>query len=292
MAVIEEQSDRGKEQLGKVQDIIAATNIPILHVKDVFKAFGSSQRGCEKNALDHRSMQDVLRGVNLKVQEGEFVTIVGRSGCGKTTLLNIIAGLDKPDSGSIIVKGTDTLPSARRIMVFQDGALFPWLTVYDNIEFGLRITNTLKEARRQIANKYIEMVGLTKFSGSFIYQLSGGMKQKVAIARALAMEPEILLMDEPFASLDIHTRELLHDELVGIHKTTGKTILFVTHDISEALLLGDRVIVMSSSLKNIQKEFLIELPRPRDSENQYLLKIKKQIIKEFERDLQIAKRRR
>jgi sulfonate transport system ATP-binding protein len=290
MALIEEQYDQDKNPLDKKQSLNSAS-IPILHVKDVCKTFPYYSRNPSKTAFERKTAQDVLHRVNLSVREGEFVTIVGRSGCGKTTLLNIIAGLDKPDSGNVMVKGSNNLSSARRIMVFQEGALFPWLSVYGNIKFGLRFANVSEERRSQIARNYMEMVGLTKFSESLIYQLSGGMKQKVAIARALAMEPEILLMDEPFAALDIHTRELLHDELVGIHKTTGKTILFVTHDIHEAILLGDRVIVMSASLKNIQKEFLIELPRPRDPENQSLLWIKRQILNECEGDLQLAKRR-
>jgi len=176
-------------------------------------------------------------------------------------------------------------------MIFQEGALFPWLNVQDNVEFGLKIAKMPKEMSRQVANKYIEMVGLSKFSEAFAYQLSGGMKQRVAIARALAMEPEVLLMDEPFAALDVQTRDLLHEELVGIHKTTGKTVLFVTHNINEAILLGDRIIVLSSVLKDIKKEFLIEIPRPRDPESPELYEIKKQILREFEGDLQIAKRR-
>jgi NitT/TauT family transport system ATP-binding protein len=177
-------------------------------------------------------------------------------------------------------------------MIFQEGALFPWLNVQDNVEFGLKIARVPKEKIRQIADRYIEMVGLSKFSKSFVYQLSGGMKQRVAIARALAIEPEVLLMDEPFAALDVQTRDSLHEELVGIHKTTGKTILFVTHNINEAILLGDRVIVLSSVLKNIKKEFRIDIPRPRDPETHELYEIKKQILREFEGDLQIAKRGR
>jgi NitT/TauT family transport system ATP-binding protein len=176
-------------------------------------------------------------------------------------------------------------------MIFQESALFPWLNVQENVEFGLKIAKVHKERRQQVADKYIEMVGLSKFSESLVYQLSGGMKQRVAIARALAMEPEVLLMDEPFAALDVQTRDLLHDELVGIHKTTGKTILFVTHNINEAILLGDRVIILSSVLKNIKKELRIDIPRPRDPESPELYEIKKQILKEFEGDLQIAKRK-
>jgi NitT/TauT family transport system ATP-binding protein len=288
-------------------------SIPVVHVKDVYKSFdyknnknNSSSitttyhlRGQQKQQLNstrtlRASSHEVLNGVDLKIKEGEFVTIVGSSGCGKSTLLNIIAGLDRPDSGSVLIRGhvaSSDRSSIKRIMIFQEGALFPWLNVQDNVEFGLKIAKMPKEMSRRVANKYIEMVGLSKFSESFPYQLSGGMKQRVAIARALAMEPEVLLMDEPFAALDIQTQNLLHEELVGIHKTTGKTILFVTHNINEAILLGDRIIVVSSVLKDIKKEFLIEIPRPRDPESPELYEIKKQILREFEGDLQIAKRR-
>ena len=290
--------------------------IPVVHVKDVYKSFDYKNNGSSSSTTNYNdvsrlqqqqqllksprttlttSSHEVLNGVDLKIREGEFVTIVGPSGCGKSTLLNIIAGLDRPDSGSIFVRGeavaSNNTSSTKRIMVFQDGALFPWLNVQDNVEFGLKIAKMPKETSRQVADKYIEMVGLSKFSESFIYQLSGGMKQRVAIARALAMEPEVLLMDEPFAALDIQTRDLLHEELVGIHKATGKTILFVTHNINEAILLGDRVIVLSSILKDIKKEFRIDIPRPRDPESAELYEIKKQILREFEGDLQIAKRK-
>jgi NitT/TauT family transport system ATP-binding protein len=288
--------------------------IPVLHVKDVYKSFdyennknnsrsgitttydrlGGEQQQLNSSRSLRASSYEVLNGVNLKIKEGEFVTIVGPSGCGKSTLLNIIAGLDRPDSGNVIIRGTvasNDTALTKRIMIFQEGALFPWLNVQDNVEFGLKIAKMPKEKSRQLADKYIEMVGLSKFSESFVYQLSGGMKQRVAIARALAIEPEVLLMDEPFAALDVQTRDLLHEELVGIHKTTGKTILFVTHNINEAILLGDRVIVLSSVLKNIKKEFRIDLPRPRDPETPELYEIKKQILREFEGDLQIAKRR-
>ena len=286
--------------------------IPVVHVKDVYKSFdykNNSSSATNYNDVNRRHQQqllknprttlttsshEVLNGVDLKIREGEFVTIVGPSGCGKSTLLNIVAGLDRPDSGSVLVRGavaSNNALSTKRIMIFQEGALFPWLNVQDNVEFGLKIAKMPKETSRQVADKYIEMVGLSKFSESFVHQLSGGMKQRVAIARALAMEPEVLLMDEPFAALDIQTRDLLHEELVGIHKATGKTILFVTHNINEAILLGDRVIVLSSVLKDIKKEFRIDMPRPRDPESAELYEIKKQILREFEGDLQIAKRR-
>ena len=290
--------------------------IPVLHVKEVYKSFdykNNKKKGSSKIAnydrIRRKQQQlltnstsslrtfthDVLNGVDLRIREGEFVTIVGPSGCGKSTLLNIIAGLDRPDSGSLLVRGaaedSNKTSSTNRIMIFQESALFPWLNVQENVEFGLKIAKVHKDRRQQVAGKYIEMVGLSKFSESLVYQLSGGMKQRVAIARALAMEPEVLLMDEPFAALDVQTRDLLHDELVGIHKTTGRTILFVTHNINEAVLLGDRVIILSSVLKDIKKEFLIDLPRPRDPESPELYEIKKQILKEFEGDLQIAKRK-
>ena len=287
--------------------------IPFVHVKDIYKSFdyknnNSSSRTTNDNHVSRQQQQllknhrktlrtsshEVLNGIDLKIREGEFVTIVGPSGCGKSTLLNIIAGLDRPDSGNVLVReavASNNASSTKRIMIFQEGALFPWLNVQDNVEFGLKIAKMPKETSRQVADKYIDMVRLSKFSESFVYQLSGGMKQRVAVARALAMEPEVLLMDEPFAALDIQTRDLLHEELVGIHKATGKTILFVTHNINEAILLGDRVIVLSSVLKDIKKEFRIDIPRPRDPENPELYEIKKQILREFEGDLQIAKRR-
>lgn len=316
-ANIADNSNNNVQQQQEQQEQENLGFIPVVHVKDVYKSFDYKNNKNNSSSItatsDHLSGQqkqqqqlnstrslraysshEVLNGVNLRIKEGELVTIVGPSGCGKSTLLNIVAGLDRPDSGSVLVRGhvaSSGTSSTKRIMIFQEGALFPWLNVQDNVEFGLKIAKMPKEMSRRVANKYIEMVGLSKFSESFPYQLSGGMKQRVAIARALAMEPEVLLMDEPFAALDVQTRDLLHEELVGIHKTTGKTILFVTHNINEAILLGDRIIVLSSVLKDIKKEFLIEIPRPRDPESPELYEIKKQILREFEGDLQIAKRR-
>jgi NitT/TauT family transport system ATP-binding protein len=324
VALIETSSSSNKinnksndQERQEQQSEVTLDFLPVIHVKEVYKSFdyknnknkGSSKisnydviSGTQQYQLLSNSAsslrafsQDVLNGVDLKIREGEFVTIVGPSGCGKSTLLNIIAGLDKPDSGTLFVRGSaegsnNTL-STNRIMIFQESALFPWLNVQENVEVGLKIAKVRKDRRRQLADKYIEMVGLSKFSQSLIYQLSGGMKQRVAIARALAMEPEVLLMDEPFAALDVQTQDLLHDELVDIHKTTGKTILFVTHNINEAVLLGDRVIILSSVLKNIKKEFLIDMPRPRDPESPELYEIKKQILSEFEGDFQNAKRK-
>lgn len=257
----------------------------VLELTDVHKSFDFNVK-----AKDSASHHEVLNGINLKVKKGEFITVVGPSGCGKTTLLNIISGLDRPDSGEVHVERNGRLTSGNGVIViFQEGALFPWLTVQDNIEFGLKMADVEKSKRAEIASRYVEMVGLSRFSQSYVYQLSGGMKQRVAIARALAMDPDVLLMDEPFAALDVQTRELMYDELMAIHKTTGKTIIFVTHNIQEALLLGDRVIVLSPLVRNIKREFTIDLQRPRLADAPELQVIKRKILKEFEEDFRHAR---
>lgn len=206
-----------------------------------------------------------LDNISLTIQEGEFVCIVGPSGCGKSTLLNLIAGLDKPTQGEIWSNGNRvTGPGSDRVVVFQEGALFPWLTVMHNVEFGLRLRNVAPNIRRTLALDYLKLVGLDeKFHNSFIHQLSGGMKQRVAIARALVMEPAILLMDEPFAALDVYTRETLQEELQNIWTESHKTIVFVTHNVQEAVLLGDRVIVFASNPGQVKAEYEIDIARPR-----------------------------
>ena len=294
----------------KIQEKKSFNFIPVVHIKNICKSFGykdyrnnngnspanSNVPGKQQQVLKNArttSLYRVLNSVELRIMEREFVTIVGPSGCRKSTLLNIIAGLDRPDSASVLVRGAvvgNNALSTKIVTIFQEGALFPWLNVRDNVEFGLKTAKMPKEIWHQIADKY-RNGRLVKFSESFVYQLSGGMKQRVAISYALAMEPEVLLMDEPFASLDIQTRHLLHDELVDIHKTTGKTVLFVTHNIDEAILLGDGVIVLCSVLKNIKKEFRIDIQRPRDPESQGFCEIKEQTLREFEGDLSIAKKR-
>jgi len=255
----------------------------VLQVNEVSKAFQYASPGSQQHV--------VLNRVSIDIKDGEFVTIVGPSGCGKSTLLNIIAGLESPDSGSILVKGKRKVSTDRdRIVIFQEGALFPWLTVLENIEFGLKLAGNSKEKRRQAAGRFLNMVQLSRFANSYMYQLSGGMKQRVAIARALAIDPDILLMDEPFAALDVQTRDLLHNQLLQIHEATKKTILFVTHNINEALSLGDRVVVLSPRTGRIKKEFAIGLPRPRDVESPEMTVIKRQILKELEEDFQFARR--
>ncbi len=233
--------------------------------------------------FDHNGNPVVaLDGINLKVDEGDFVCIVGPSGCGKTTFLNIVAGLEKPDSGEILLNGKAiTTPGPDRTMVFQEGALFPWLKVVDNVEFGLKIAGIPKDERAQISQRYLDMMQLTKFANSYIYQLSTGMKQRVAIARALVMDPEILLMDEPFASLDAQTRDLLLVELQLIWERTKKTILFVTHSITESVILGNRVIVLKNRPSKIKKEFVIDYRRPRLAEDQNLVKYQQDILAEL-----------
>jgi len=227
-----------------------------------------------------------LDGINLSVEEGDFICIVGPSGCGKSTFLNIVAGLEKPDSGEILLNGNQiTTPGPDRTMVFQEGALFPWLKVIDNVEFGLKMAGIPKDERRQISERYLDMMQLTKFADSYTYQLSTGMKQRVAIARALAMDPEILLMDEPFAALDSQTRDLLLVELQLIWERTKKTIIFVTHNISESVILGNRVVVFKNRPAKIKKEFVIDYRRPRLAEDENLQKYYHQILEELKSEV-------
>ncbi len=205
-----------------------------------------------------------LEGINLKVKPNEFLCFIGPSGCGKTTLLRMIAGLDYPSSGEIILDGEKVSgPSPDRGMVFQEFSLFPWRTVLKNVEFGLEIKGVGDKARREIAEKYIELVGLQGFENHYPYELSGGMKQRVAIARALAPDPAILLMDEPFGSVDAQTRNILQEELLEIWKRTKKTVLFVTHSVDEAVYLADRVAVMSARPGCLIRCLDIDIPRPR-----------------------------
>jgi len=207
-----------------------------------------------------------LDRVSLQVNEGAFVCLVGASGCGKTTLLNIIAGLEKPDRGDVLADGKPvTGPGRERLVMFQEAALFPWLDVFGNVLFGLKLKPHLSNKdRRDVARYYLELVGLTRFEHANIHELSGGMKQRVALARALAPNPRVLLMDEPFAALDALTREQLYGDIQRIWKARNKTIVFVTHNVREAVCLGDRVLLFSPHPGRIQEEFVIELPRPRD----------------------------
>jgi len=205
-----------------------------------------------------------IKDFSLSIDKGEFIAIVGPSGCGKSTLLDIISGLSKANSGNIFIDGnTITGPALDRGFVMQGYALFPWRTVRRNVEFGLELKKIPKKERANISQEYLELVGLKGFEERYPHELSGGMKQRVAIARSLAYDPEVLLMDEPFAAVDAQTRETLQDELLRIWEKTNKTIIFVTHSIEEAVLLADRVVVLTKNPGTIKKVVEINLPRPR-----------------------------
>jgi len=231
----------------------------------------------------HESHQlTALGGVDLDVEDGDFVCLVGPSGCGKSTFLRIIAGLESPDEGQVLFDGKPvTTTGPERIMVFQEGALFPWLKVQDNVEFGLKMAGIPKDERAQISRRYLDMMQLTKFSNFFTYQLSTGMKQRVAIARALVMDPDVLLMDEPFAALDAQTRDLLLVEMQLIWEKTKKTILFVTHNVAEAAVLGTKVAVFSNRPSKIKKLIPVDFKRPRLTEDENLLGLQQEILSEL-----------
>ena len=222
-------------------------------------------RGLSKQFEFNGDRIDALRDANLKVNKGEFVCLIGASGCGKSTLLRIIAGFEEPTGGEVLVdRKPVTGPGSDRGMVFQDYALFPWMTVKQNIGFGPRQRQLGRREVEEIANEFVRLVGLERFADRYPSQLSGGMKQRVAIARVLANDANVLLMDEPFGALDALTREQLQHELLQIWARTRVTIMFVTHSVEEAVLLADRVLVMSAGPGRIENDIAIDLPRPRD----------------------------
>ncbi len=228
---------------------------------------------------------EALRPINMDVKAGEFICLLGPSGCGKSTLLNIIAGLETSSSGEVLSNGhAISGPGSDRVMLFQDAALFPWLDVQHNIAFGLRQAGCPAAKRDAITKQMINLVNLTGFERNYTYQLSGGMRQRVAIARALAINPSILLMDEPFAALDALTRDRMHIELESIWSATNKTILFVTHNVREAVALGDRVFVFSARPGRILQEFRITLPRPRMLEDHALVDCTSEIMAVLRQD--------
>ncbi len=205
-----------------------------------------------------------LADFTLTVAEGEFVCIVGPSGCGKTTALRIVAGLEKPDSGSVDIRPGDP-GRPQNAMVFQEHGLFPWMTVEDNVALSLEMRGVGKLERRERAAHFLEMIGLTRFRRYYPQQLSGGMRQRVSLARALMADPEILLMDEPFAALDAHNKLILQEELLRIWEGSAKTVLFITHAIDEAIALGDRIVVMTAQPGRIKAIMPVEFPRPRSA---------------------------
>lgn len=223
-----------------------------------------SLEGIEKNFTNKQNKRLlVLDNIDLEVEKGEFVSIVGPSGCGKSTLLYLIAGLDKPDKGNIEVQGKKIdKPSPERVVVFQEAGLFPWLTVLENVTYGLLLKKMSKREAEERARKVLKMVHLSRYVDSYPHQLSGGMKQRVSIARALVMEPEVLLMDEPFSALDEQTRMVLHRELLEIWRETKVTIIFVTHNIREAVQLSEKIVVMATRPGRIKE--LINVPVTKD----------------------------
>ncbi len=252
------------------------TETPKLVVENVTKRFRT--RKGEIHALDN---------ISLAVRETEFVCLVGPSGCGKSTLMNLIAGLDFPDNGHILADGKPVSgPGSDRMMMFQEPALFPWLDVFDNVMFGLKLKRNLdNKARREVATYYLELVGLGRFMFANVHELSGGMKQRVALARCLAPNPRVLLMDEPFASLDALTREQLYKDLQAICQKRPKTVVFVTHNVREAVCLGDRVVLFSPNPGRVQEQFSVNLPRPRDINSVDLAKHATEITRALKRHL-------
>jgi len=203
----------------------------------------------------------VLKDINMSIEQGEFICTVGASGSGKSTLLRQIAGLDTPTTGDVKIDGVSVVgPGPDRGMVFQHYTLYPWMSVQENTEFGLKLQGVPKRERRQKASYYLDVVGLTKFAQSLPKELSGGMKQRVAIARALTSEPKILLMDEPFGALDIHTKESMHSFILDLWERTNITIFMITHDVEEAVLLSNRIYALSSRPGTVSKEVSINLP--------------------------------
>lgn len=233
---------------------MADTGLPIIAIENVAKTY-------ELNGQAIRA----LEGARLEIRKGDFVCLIGASGCGKSTLLRIMAGFEAPSDGRALMWGTPISgPDPSRGMVFQDYALFPWLSVRDNIGFGPRSRGKGRAETRDICDRFIEMVGLQRFAEAYPHQLSGGMRQRVAIARVLANDAELVLMDEPFGALDAMTRERLQDELLDIWEKTGLTVVFVTHAIEEAIFLADRVVVMTPGPGRIESDNRIALPRRRD----------------------------
>lgn len=237
-----------------------ADGIPKLRVNRVSKSFILMPGGDKREA----QTIEALRNVTFAVEDHEFVALIGTSGCGKTTLLKIVHGLLPADSGEIYVGEKRVCePGYDRGMVFQHSGLLPWRTALNNVEFGLELKNVPEVERREVALQYLNLVGLAGFEHHHPHQLSGGMQQRVGLARALAIDPEVLLMDEPFGALDAQTRETLQDELLKIYAKTRKTILFVTHDLDEAVYLADRVVIMSARPGVVKDIVNIDLPRPR-----------------------------
>lgn len=239
-------------------------------------------RNAGKSFIQNGKEFTALENVNLDIEKGEFICLLGPSGCGKSTLLNAIAGFDPVNHGSIKIDGKEvTEPSTRNVTIFQNYGLLPWRTVEKNVELGLEPKGIPKEERKAIAEKYLELVGLSDFGKSYPRQLSGGMQQRVAIARALAVDPDILFMDEPFGALDAITRMKLQDDILEVCLKEKKTIIFVTHDIEEAVFLADRIVVMTPNPGKVKSVVTVPLGRHRDRTSGDFLQIRDKIFELF-----------
>src|SRR5690348_15612825 len=264
----------GKTVIVPIRQVEGST--PKIQLQEVSLSY-QANTGSELLALDR---------IDLDVLPGEFLCIVGPSGCGKSTLLHLIAGLQKPTSGRIAMDGESvTTPGTDRILIFQEHGLFPWLTVGQNVEFGMKMKGLSRAEREERTRYYLRLVHLTQFKDSRPHQLSGGMRQRVALARALATEPDVLLMDEPFAALDAQTRDMLHDELEKIWAETGRTIIFVTHNVREAVRLGDRVALFTFRPGRVKREYDINLPRPRHLEDVTVAKSAREILDDLREEI-------
>ncbi|WP_299525940.1 ABC transporter ATP-binding protein [uncultured Methanobrevibacter sp.] len=245
-----------------------------IEIKNINKSFHA--RGSDHDIK-------VLDNVNLNIKDGEFVCLLGPSGCGKTTLLRLIAGLDHPTDGEVIADGEHVNePSGDRAVIFQQYSLFPWLTVLDNVLFGLNLKkDSNKEENIKAAERYLESVGLIDFKDSYPYELSGGMKQRVAIIRSLLNHSPILLMDEPFSALDMQNRHMLQEQLIGVWKRFNNTIVFVTHDVDEAVYLADKIVIMDKNPGKIKEIFEVDMPRLRKRESKEFIEIQEKILEKL-----------
>lgn len=239
-----------------------------IKIKNLYKKFDSNDRY-------------ILNNIDLEITDGEFICLLGPSGCGKSTLLNLIAGLEKPNSGTIEMDGRlVTEPGPDRTVMFQESALFPWLTVAENVRFGMKINKYSKEEQTERIKKYLAMVKLTEYAGYHVHEISGGMKQRAAMARALCLDSRVLLMDEPFAALDKQTINTLRTQLEQIWEETGKTMIFVTHSVEEAMFFADKV-VMLSNLGHIKRIIPITFPRPRQIDDAEFVHLRSEILHEL-----------
>ena len=244
----------------------------MIEIKNINKSFD----GRGKNL-------SVLEDINLDIDDGELVCLLGPSGCGKTTLLRLIAGLDLPTSGEIIANGEVVeKPSGDRAVIFQQYSLFPWLTVLKNVTFGLELSGGSKEENIQAAERYLKSVGLLEFKDSYPHELSGGMKQRVAIIRSLLNHSPILLMDEPFSALDMQNRHKLQEQLIGVWKRFNNTIVFVTHDVDEAVYLADKIVLLDKNPGKIAEIIEVDIERPRKRESQEFLDIQESIVNKLD----------